>query len=69
MSGKQDSGDIRIRSAEAASLVTWSLPEVSGSHLVALETKKTTQEKAARCQSRICRVLAWLYNLKSQKTL
>lgn len=45
MSGKQDSGDIRIRSADAASLVTWSLPEVSGSHLVALETKKQPKKK------------------------
>lgn len=45
MSGKQDNGETRIRSSDAAKLVTWSLPEVSGSHLVALETKKQPKKK------------------------
>lgn len=47
MSGKYDNGEMRIRSADAADLVVWSLPEVSGSHLVALETKKQPEKKQA----------------------
>ncbi|MCO4756752.1 MAG: hypothetical protein KC477_01950 [Oceanospirillaceae bacterium] len=38
-------GDVRIRSTDAVALTPWTLPEVSGDHLVALETKSHPKKK------------------------